>query len=129
MLPEEAPVDRPCELHHWMSEVDNLVEPRPEEIAMARFPTLLTPHESPPVAATTQPTNHGPQAGSICKKTRPQRPQPGKYKYFTQPKTYSGSEAWEFFTDDALAPRQRGGRRRSARFVGTYELRSELASG
>src|SRR3954454_12509663 len=88
-----------------MSEVDNRVEPRPEEIALARFPTLLRPHESPPVAATTQPGNHGPQAGSICKKTRPQRPQPGKYKYFTQPKTYSGSEAWEFFTDDLLEMR------------------------
>ena len=49
-----------------------------------------------------QPGNHGPQAGSICKKTRPKRPQAGKYECFTQPKTYSGSEAWEFFTDDGL---------------------------
>src|SRR4051794_25013654 len=53
-----------------------------------------------PAAATTQPGNHGRQAGSICKKPRPQQPKPCKYEYFTQPKTYSGSEAWEFFTDD-----------------------------
>src|SRR4051812_6236267 len=48
LLLQEAPVDRPSELHHWMSEVDNLVEPRPEEIALARFPTLLRPHDKPP---------------------------------------------------------------------------------
>src|SRR5215212_3873335 len=37
-LLEEAPVDRSRELHHRMSEVDNLVEPRPEEIALPRLP-------------------------------------------------------------------------------------------
>src|SRR3954465_3830416 len=47
LLLEEAPVDCPSELHHWMSEVDNLVEPRPEKIALARFPTLFRPHQSP----------------------------------------------------------------------------------
>src|SRR5215210_766799 len=46
-LLEEAPVDRSRELHHRMSEVDNLVEPRPEDIALPRLPTFLRPHESP----------------------------------------------------------------------------------
>src|SRR5215203_1094553 len=47
LLLEEAPVDRCCELHHWMIKVDDLVEPRPEEIALPRLPTFLRPHESP----------------------------------------------------------------------------------
>ena len=34
LLLEEAPVDRRCELHHWMIKIDDLVEPRPEEIAL-----------------------------------------------------------------------------------------------
>src|SRR3954468_16495013 len=59
---------------------------------------MTSPRRCPP----TQPGNHGPNAGSICKETRPQHPQPGKHDYFTQPKTYSASGAWEFFTDDGL---------------------------
>src|SRR3954466_5649854 len=53
-----------------------------------------------PVLALKQPGNHGPHAGSICKKICPQRPQPGKYDYFAQPESYSRSGAWEFFTED-----------------------------
>src|SRR4051794_19066901 len=53
-----------------------------------------------PVVALKQPGNHGPHAGSICKKICPQRPQPGKYDYFAQPESYSRSGAWEFFTED-----------------------------
>src|SRR5215216_4764814 len=30
-----------------MMTVDDLVEPRPEQIALASFPTLLRPHQSP----------------------------------------------------------------------------------
>src|SRR4051812_47815478 len=52
------------------------------------------------VLALKQPGNHGPHAGSICKKICPQRPQPGKYDYFAQPESYSRSGAWEFFTED-----------------------------
>src|SRR3954451_19561977 len=47
LLLEEAPVDRCCELHHWMIKVDDLVEPRPEEIALSGLPTFFRPHESP----------------------------------------------------------------------------------
>src|SRR3954451_20137927 len=47
LLLEEAPVDRRCELHHWMIKVDDLVEPRPEEIALSGLPTFIRPHESP----------------------------------------------------------------------------------
>src|SRR4051794_30451702 len=47
LLLEEAPVDRHCELHHWMIKVDDLVEPRPEEIALSGLPTFIRPHESP----------------------------------------------------------------------------------
>src|SRR3954451_5021008 len=59
-----------------------------------------------PVVALKQPGNHGPHAGSICKKICPQRPQPGKYDYFAQPESYSRSGAWEFFTED-LRQRER----------------------
>ena len=100
LLLEEPPVDRSRELHHSMTEVDNLVEPRPEEIALPRLPTFLRPHEKPPSPPSAQPGNHGRDAGSICKKTRPQQPQPGKYDYFRQLETDSQSVAWEFFTDD-----------------------------
>ena len=44
---EKAPVDRPRELHERVIEVDDLVEPGPEEIALPRLPTFLWPHESP----------------------------------------------------------------------------------
>ena len=47
LLLEEAPVDRRCELHHWMIKVDDLVEPRPEEIALSGLPTFFRPHENP----------------------------------------------------------------------------------
>src|SRR3954471_12828321 len=47
LLLEEAPVDRRCELHHWMIKVDDLIQPRPEEIALPRLPMFLRPHESP----------------------------------------------------------------------------------
>src|SRR3954451_11149377 len=47
LLLEEAPVDRRCELHHWMIKVDDLVEPRPEEIALSGLPRFIRPHESP----------------------------------------------------------------------------------
>jgi ABC transporter substrate binding protein len=55
-----------------------------------------------PVVALKQPGNHGPHAGSICKKICPQRPQPGKYDYFAPPESYSRSGAWEFFTEDYI---------------------------
>src|SRR4051812_30556200 len=50
LLLEEAPVDRRCELHHWMIKVDDLIQPRPEEIALPRLPMLLRPHEAPVLA-------------------------------------------------------------------------------
>src|SRR3954451_14854543 len=103
LLLEEAPVDRRCELHHWMIKVDDLVEPRPEEIALSGLPTFIRPHESP---------RRRPQA---AKESRPAprinlpenlstTPQPGKYDYFAQPESYSRSGAWEFFTEDSLQP-------------------------
>src|SRR5215218_5457577 len=61
-----------------------------------------------PVVALKQPGNHGPHAGSICKKICPQRPQPGKYDYFEQPESYSRSGAWEFFTEDGVLAKSRG---------------------
>ena len=43
-LLEEAPVDRPTELHQRVVQVDNLVEPRLEEIILPAVPPLLGPH-------------------------------------------------------------------------------------
>ena len=42
-----APLARPCELHYWMMKVDDLVEPRPEQIALPRLPTLTSPRRRP----------------------------------------------------------------------------------
>src|SRR4051812_47956792 len=47
LLLEGAPLDRPRELRPWMMKVDDLVEPRSEQIALAGVPTLLRPHQSP----------------------------------------------------------------------------------
>ena len=47
LLLEEAPVDRRCELHHWMIKVDDLVEPRPEEIALSGLPTFFGRMKAP----------------------------------------------------------------------------------
>ena len=41
-LLEEAPVDRCRELHHWMINVDDLVEPRPEQIVLPGLPSFLS---------------------------------------------------------------------------------------
>jgi hypothetical protein len=41
---EKAPVDRPAELRQRVIEVDDLVEPRPEEIVLPAVPPLLGPH-------------------------------------------------------------------------------------
>ena len=43
-LLEEAPLDRPTELHQRVVQVDNLVEPRLEEIILPAVPPLLGPH-------------------------------------------------------------------------------------
>ena len=43
-LLEEAPVDRPTELHQRVVQVDDLVEPRLEEIILPAVPPLLGPH-------------------------------------------------------------------------------------
>jgi hypothetical protein len=67
-----------------------------------------------PVVALKQPGNHGPHPGSICKKICPQRPKPGKYDYFAQPESYSGSGAWEFFTEDAKKSQNAGKQHRRA---------------
>jgi len=41
---EEAPIDRPAELGERVIHVDDLVEPRPEEIVLPAVPPLLGPH-------------------------------------------------------------------------------------
>ena len=43
-LLEKAPVDRPAELRERVIHVDDLVEPRPEEIVLPAVPPLLGPH-------------------------------------------------------------------------------------
>ena len=43
-LPEEAPIDRSRELHQCMVHIDDLIEPRFEQIVLARLPSLSRPH-------------------------------------------------------------------------------------
>ena len=43
-LLEEPPVDDLAELRQRMSDVDDLVEPRPEEIVLPAVPPLFRPH-------------------------------------------------------------------------------------
>src|SRR4051794_31499008 len=102
LLLEEAPVGRRCELHHWMIKVDDLVEPRPEEIALSGLPTFIRPHESPrrrPQAARESrpaPRINLQENLSTTAATR-------QIHYFAQPESYSRSGAWEFFTEDQRA--------------------------
>jgi hypothetical protein len=41
---EKPPVDRIAELHKRVSDIDDLVEPRPEQIVLSTLPPLLRPH-------------------------------------------------------------------------------------
>jgi hypothetical protein len=69
-LLEEAPVDRPTELRQRVVHVDDLVEPRLEEIILPAVPPLLGPHR----ITSAKPTggqNHDKPIRSICKKTGP----------------------------------------------------------
>src|SRR3954469_24804023 len=77
----------PLELQHRVIKVDDLVEPRPEEIALSGLPTFFRPHESP---------RRRPQA---ARESRPD---------LRTARKYSRSGAWEFFTEDEVQGRVRG---------------------
>src|SRR4051794_21234032 len=79
----------------------------------------------PPSSPSTKPGNHGPHTGSICKKTCPQQPQPGKLDDFTQPENYSRSSVWEFFTADSIFGSEMRAQQTLFRFNARDERRDE----
>ena len=82
-----------------MMNVDDLVEPRPEQIALPRLPTLTKPRRRPQRSKGI--TARGPinLQGSVHNGSSPA---PGKHDYFADSETYNASAAREFFTGDAL---------------------------
>src|ERR1700722_2341424 len=72
-LLEKAPVDRPTEFRQRVIPVDDLVEPRPEKIALSAVPPLPGPHRIISVKPTER-QNHDQTSGSNCKKSNQQPP-------------------------------------------------------
>jgi hypothetical protein len=99
-LLEKPPVDRCGEPRQRVTHVDDLVEPRLEEIALAAVLTLLRPHrESLPSPPTTV-ENHASAPDSIRKIRARSTVQSCKNEYFTIPAQARLQGVSEFFTDD-----------------------------
>ncbi len=43
---QEPPIHRSPQRHHWMLQIDDLIEPRAEQILLSRLPPLRWPHLS-----------------------------------------------------------------------------------
>ena len=71
---EPIPIDPLGKLHQLMIQVDDLVDPRPEQIARARRNTLLRPHRSPSPSSTRrrrrEPRKGGRSERATCPPTR-----------------------------------------------------------
>ena len=76
-LLEKPPVDRPAELRQRVAHVDDLVEPRPEQIVLSAVPPLLRPHRIA-LRPLTRRRNHGRPGHAICKITTAQTTKSGK---------------------------------------------------
>src|SRR5215218_5993366 len=100
LLLEEAPVDRCCELHHRMIKVDDLVEPRPEEIALPRLPTFLRPHDKPPLPPQRSKGITARGTNQFARKPVHNECNPANTITARTPKLTIASGAWEFFTGD-----------------------------
>jgi len=99
-LLKESPVDRRGEPRQRVAQVDDLVEPSLEKIALTAVPTLPRPHrESLPSPLTTA-ENHASAQDSICKIVARSTVQPRKNEYFQ--KTPQNQGVLEFFTDDCV---------------------------
>ncbi len=104
LLFQEAPVDRPGELHQRMLEVNDLIEPRAEQVMLAGLAPLLRPHRNPSVrsarAEGIMAANSRESTNRICKQTAPQVIQSSKIEYCKAPLQSCRSMAWQFFTAD-----------------------------
>jgi hypothetical protein len=87
-----------------MAHVDDLIEPRPEQILLAGLPPLPWPHLNPSARSArekgTTASDSRESQNTICEETATGQPKTGKYDYFTANIHPARSMAWEFFTDD-----------------------------
>jgi len=71
-LLQKRPIDLARKLHHWMLQIDNLLQPRTEQVLLAGLALLPWLHGFPPQIAAG-PGNHdlrmGKTGNRICKKT------------------------------------------------------------
>jgi len=74
-----------------MAQVHDLIEPRPEEVALARLSPLSGAHRSPH-RNPDQSMESRSALRSICKESRPQPTQSGKPEYFPHRKSPTSSE-------------------------------------
>src|SRR3954451_21686712 len=69
------------------------------EVGLTCLPPLVGSHESPRRDPDGSMESRLP--GRInCQKSPPSRPETGKHKYVTRPKSHARSDIWQFFTDD-----------------------------
>jgi hypothetical protein len=97
LLPKR-PIRLARQLHQRMSQVDDLVQSRSEQVLLARLATLVWLHSLPridsrPIQGITNP---------ICKESLSRAPVSGKIDYFPAAVSDSKSTGSEFFTDDLL---------------------------
>ena len=98
-LLQERPIRLTRQLHQRMAQIDDLVQPRPEQVPLACLTTLPRLHDTPA-------SNHLPMQGitnPICKESPFNVAVFGKIDYFQATVSDSKSTAWKFFTDDIVA--------------------------
>jgi hypothetical protein len=93
---QKCPIRLARQLHQRMSQVDDLVQPRPEQVLLVRLATLVWLHSLPridsrPIQGITNP---------ICKESPSSAAVSGKIDYFPTAVSDSKSTGSEFFTDD-----------------------------
>ena len=101
---QKVPVDRPRQLHQRVVHVDDLIQTRPEQVALAALPVLLRPHLRSSARSTQAErittSNSKESPNPIPKKTEVPVPKTGKSDYFIASDHPRRSMASEFFTDD-----------------------------
>src|ERR1700761_8051834 len=93
-----------------MRQINDLIQPRAEQILLTGLSSLSRPHRLPLPRPSLRERNHGPRfegiAKSICKKIATPSAVSGKNHYLKRPNHTSRSTAYKYFTVDILtAPR------------------------
>ena len=80
-LLQKPPVDGASQLRQRVAQVDDLVEPRPEQVVLSALTPLLRPHRII-LPRCPRRENHAQRRRAICKLTRPRTAKAGKRRDF-----------------------------------------------